>query len=164
MLKFSIAVTVVWVPLGRGCCLEPMPLCPNGGRAIQRCNRGVDCPQGFGCTSSGGCCMLSLDQVCPSRENAVCQCSPTSGCPPQASCNMGTCCASGVTLLDLLLFGYHPVRLRRLAVELIGKTMAQTWPELSFLKQTFSRKSVPFEPNVKNFWYSSPISSWCLHE
>lgn len=38
---------------GRGCCPEPMPLCPNGGRATQKCNRGIDCPPGYGCTPMG---------------------------------------------------------------------------------------------------------------
>uniref|UniRef100_A0A7E4ZRW9 Chitin-binding type-2 domain-containing protein n=1 Tax=Panagrellus redivivus TaxID=6233 RepID=A0A7E4ZRW9_PANRE len=81
---------------GRGCCPEPMPLCPSGGRATQKCIRGSDCPPGFGCTPLGGCCLLSLEPVCPLRQNAVCQCSSNNGCPAQSSCNMGTCCTSAV--------------------------------------------------------------------
>uniref|UniRef100_A0A914PFI9 EB domain-containing protein n=1 Tax=Panagrolaimus davidi TaxID=227884 RepID=A0A914PFI9_9BILA len=81
---------------GRGCCPEPMPLCPNGGRANQRCYRGSDCPAGFGCTPMGGCCLLSLEPMCPMRQNAICQCSSSNQCPSQATCNMGTCCTSAV--------------------------------------------------------------------
>uniref|UniRef100_A0AC34FSB5 EB domain-containing protein n=1 Tax=Panagrolaimus sp. ES5 TaxID=591445 RepID=A0AC34FSB5_9BILA len=81
---------------GRSCCPEPMPLCPNNGRAIQRCYRGSDCPGGFGCTSLGVCCPLSLEPMCPSRQNAICQCSSSNQCPSQATCNMGTCCTSAV--------------------------------------------------------------------
>lgn len=40
---------------GRGCCLEPLPLCPNGGRASMRCYRGAECPPGYGCTPLGTC-------------------------------------------------------------------------------------------------------------
>ncbi|VDN94373.1 unnamed protein product [Brugia pahangi] len=79
---------------GRGCCLEPLPLCPNGVHAYQRCNRGIDCPAGFGCTAVGVCCLLSLEPVCPSNQNAICQCAPPDNCPPQTSCTMGTCCTS----------------------------------------------------------------------
>ncbi|VIO89258.1 Sybindin-like family protein [Brugia malayi] len=79
---------------GRGCCLEPLPLCPNGVHAYQRCNRGIDCPTGFGCTAVGVCCLLSLEPVCPSNQNAICQCAPPDNCPPQTSCTMGTCCTS----------------------------------------------------------------------
>ncbi|VDK51188.1 unnamed protein product [Gongylonema pulchrum] len=79
---------------GRGCCIEPLPLCPNGGRATQRCSRGVDCPPGFGCTGMGGCCLLSLEPVCPSNQNAICQSSqraydqiPGTTCQSNSQCN-----------------------------------------------------------------------------
>ena len=87
---------------GRGCCPEPMPLCPNGGRATQKCIRGSDCPPGFGCTPLGGCCLLSLEPQCPLRQNAICQCSPNSACPTQATCNMGTCCTSAVATYNMV--------------------------------------------------------------
>uniref|UniRef100_A0A0K0DN63 EB domain-containing protein n=1 Tax=Angiostrongylus cantonensis TaxID=6313 RepID=A0A0K0DN63_ANGCA len=78
---------------GRGCCQEPPPPCPNGGRAVQRCNRGADCPPGFGCTQLGGCCLLSMEPVCPTQSNAICQCSQNNACPKDATCIMGTCCS-----------------------------------------------------------------------
>ncbi|KAF8382292.1 hypothetical protein PRIPAC_71434, partial [Pristionchus pacificus] len=79
---------------GRGCCPEPMPLCPNGGRANMRCTRGTECPPGYGCTPLGGCCLLSMDPTCPAQSSAVCQCSGNNVCPQGASCNMGTCCST----------------------------------------------------------------------
>ncbi|GMT03049.1 hypothetical protein PENTCL1PPCAC_25223, partial [Pristionchus entomophagus] len=79
---------------GRGCCPEPMPLCPNGGRASMRCTRGTECPPGYGCTPLGGCCLLSMDPTCPAQSSAVCQCSANNVCPSGASCNMGTCCST----------------------------------------------------------------------
>ncbi|GMR33595.1 hypothetical protein PMAYCL1PPCAC_03790, partial [Pristionchus mayeri] len=79
---------------GRGCCPEPMPLCPNGGRASMRCTRGTECPPGYGCTPLGGCCLLSMEPSCPAQSSAVCQCSGNNICPSGASCNMGTCCSS----------------------------------------------------------------------
>lgn len=90
--------------LGRACCLEPLPRCPDGARAYQRCNRGTDCPPGFGCTAMGACCLLSLEPVCPSNQNAICQCAPANNCPPQTSCTMGTCCASGFLVNCRMLF------------------------------------------------------------
>ncbi|WKY16270.1 hypothetical protein Q1695_001166 [Nippostrongylus brasiliensis] len=85
---------------GRGCCQEPPPLCPNGGRASQRCNRGAECPPGFGCTPLGGCCLLSMEPVCPRQFNPICQCSPNSACPSGATCTMGTCCSKAVSLFN----------------------------------------------------------------
>ncbi|VDK46988.1 unnamed protein product [Cylicostephanus goldi] len=82
--------------IGRGCCQEPPPICPNGGRAFQRCNRGADCPPGFGCTPLGGCCLLSMEPVCPPQSTPICQCSPNRACPMGATCTMGTCCAAGL--------------------------------------------------------------------
>ncbi|CEF63148.1 Chitin binding domain and EB domain and Cysteine-rich repeat-containing protein [Strongyloides ratti] len=76
----------------QGCCPEPLPLCPNGGRSTSRCDRGSDCPPGFGCTSLGGCCRLSVEPICPLRMNAICQCSANNGCPQGSTCNQGTCC------------------------------------------------------------------------
>ncbi|KAE9414231.1 hypothetical protein Angca_007711, partial [Angiostrongylus cantonensis] len=81
---------------GRGCCQEPPPPCPNGGRAVQRCNRGADCPPGFGCTQLGGCCLLSMEPVCPTQSNAICQCSQNNACPKDATCIMGTCCSKSL--------------------------------------------------------------------
>lgn len=72
-----------------------MPLCPNGGRATQKCVLGSECPPGYGCTPLGGCCLLSLEPACPAQQSAVCQCSPTNACPLHATCTMGTCCTSG---------------------------------------------------------------------
>ncbi|GMT33932.1 hypothetical protein PFISCL1PPCAC_25229, partial [Pristionchus fissidentatus] len=79
---------------GRGCCPEPMPLCPNGGRASMRCTRGTECAPGYGCTPLGGCCLLSMDPTCPAQSSAICQCSSNNVCPSGASCSMGTCCST----------------------------------------------------------------------
>lgn len=38
-----------------------------------------------------------MEPVCPTRSNAVCQCSPNNVCPSGASCTMGTCCSSGIS-------------------------------------------------------------------
>ncbi|CAJ0609647.1 unnamed protein product [Cylicocyclus nassatus] len=83
---------------GRGCCQEPPPICPNGGRAFQRCSRGTECPPGFGCTPLGGCCLLSMEPVCPPQSHPICQCSPNRACPMGATCTMGTCCAAASAL------------------------------------------------------------------
>ncbi|CAD5230433.1 unnamed protein product [Bursaphelenchus okinawaensis] len=76
------------------CCPEPIPLCPSGGRSVMQCVRGSDCPTGYGCTASGGCCQLVNDFICPINALPVCQCSPTMSCPVGSACNSGMCCTT----------------------------------------------------------------------
>ncbi|CAD5233615.1 unnamed protein product [Bursaphelenchus xylophilus] len=76
------------------CCPEPIPLCPSGGRSVMQCVKGSDCPSGYGCTSSGGCCQLVTDFVCPMNALPICQCSPTLSCPAGSACNSGMCCTT----------------------------------------------------------------------
>uniref|UniRef100_A0A0N5ANQ9 EB domain-containing protein n=1 Tax=Syphacia muris TaxID=451379 RepID=A0A0N5ANQ9_9BILA len=97
---FGNSCPIGYVCEGRGCCPEPMPLCPNGGRAMQKCERGSECAPGYGCTPLGGCCLLSMDPVCPAHQSPVCQCSPTNACPILSTCMMGTCCTNALTTYE----------------------------------------------------------------
>lgn len=95
------------IPGPIGCCPQPLPLCPFGGRALQPCVHAGDCPIGFGCTPSGGCChhlTASADYIahsmpsCPLNQLPVCQCS-AGICPLGSNCNAGICCTPSAQLI-----------------------------------------------------------------
>lgn len=63
---------------------------------------GLDFHTIFTSSFSGGCCLLSLEQVCPRNQNAICQCSSSNSCPSYSSCNMGTCCTSSLANYNVI--------------------------------------------------------------
>uniref|UniRef100_A0A915KKM9 Chitin-binding type-2 domain-containing protein n=1 Tax=Romanomermis culicivorax TaxID=13658 RepID=A0A915KKM9_ROMCU len=85
------------------CC--PPPVCPNGASPLRSCSSDGQCPPNYLCIG-GSCCFQKLPQptapvmpsvlpICPSNQQAICQCATrNNACPQGSSCQEGVCCIS----------------------------------------------------------------------